>query len=427
VNGKPVRAIILATAPLWAGACSNAPTGTLQLDLGGETGVFTQDPAPTTIEVDAVDSSGAKTKLFAGAIGDSITLADQDQSAQGYVDLFASDANGVVRVRGRSLPISFGALADTTLDLFVQRTGELARMPGNVDARQAPLVDTVGGQYVLVAGGGRAATTLYDLLSWGPLSTPPTLPTTPKSMAVSGASLLLVDDTGGTSYDLTSSSATAITTPQGGTFAEVVGGATVYGSDGTAYVVGGTRTTSDPTARVLKVATDGTLSFVNLSAPRLGAAAVWVEGRGVVVVGGSASAPGVEVLGGGGTSAAALAYPPISSAMLSAAAIDSSHVVAGQAPAVLDLSCAASCTPAPWAKPATVLVHADYFPLPGLTTDVLAIGWEANGDTHVFRITQMTATEIALKVARKQARGLALPNGAIAVIGGASQAESFEP
>jgi hypothetical protein len=427
VNGKPVRALFIATAMLASSACDSTPTATLQLDLGGETGVFTQDPAPTTIAVNVVDSTGAKKSLFSGAINDTITLADVDQNDEGYIDLQATDANGVVRVRGRSLPVTFGSLADSSLDLFVQRTGELARMPGNVDARQAPIVDLVGGQYVLVAGGGSASSALYDLLNWAPLSTPPTLPTTAKSLAVSGASLLLIDDMGGTSFDLTDSTSTAITMPQGGTFAEVIGGATVYGSDGTAYIIGGTRTTGDPTARVLKVATDGTLSFVNLSASRLGAAAVWVEGRGVVVVGGSATAPGVEVLGGGGTSAAALAYAPISASMLSAAAIDATHVVAGQAPIVIDLSCAAACMAASWAKPATTFVHADYFPLPGLTTDILATGWDGNNDTHVFRITQMSATEIALKVARKQARGIALPNGAIAVVGGAPQAESFFP
>jgi hypothetical protein len=427
VDATPARAIFVMTVMLCASACDSTPSATLQLDLGGETGVFTQDPAPTTIEVDVVDSTGAKKTLYSGPINDTITLADEDQNAEGYIDLFASDAAGNVQVRGRSVPITFDSISDSTLDLFVQRTGQLARMPGNVDLRQAPLVDTVGGQYILVAGGGSASTTLYDLLNWAPLSAPPTLPTTPKSLAVSGASLLLIDDTGGTSYDLTDSTSTAITQPQGGMFAEVIGGSTVYGSDGTAYVVGGTRTTGDPTARVLKVATDGTLSFVNLSAARLGAAAVWVEGRGVVVVGGSASAPGVEILGGGGTSAAALAYAPISSATLSAASIDATHVVAGLAPVVIDLSCAASCAPAAWAKPAVAFTHADYFPLPALTTDVLAVGWDANGDTHVFRITQMTATEIALKVPRKQARGVALPNGAIAVVGGAAQGESFFP
>jgi hypothetical protein len=419
-----------AACPLGASclvACDTTPSGTLQLDLGGETGVFTQDPAPTTIQVDAVDSTGARKTLFSGAVSDTITLSDEDQNAEAYIDLTASDATGVVRVRGRSLPVTFGALDDTTLDLFVQRTSELARMPGDVDQRQAPLVDIVGGQYILVAGGGSASTTLYDLYGWSPLSTPPTLPTTPKSVAVSGASLLLVDDMGGTSYDLTDSSSTAVTPPQGGTFAEVVGGQTVYADDGTAYLIGATRASGDPTARVLKIATDGTLSYVDLSSPRVGAAALWIEGRGVVVIGGSATAPGIEVLGGGGTTAAALAYAPITTPVLSAAAIDGSHVVAGAAPALYDLSCVSACKPSAWAKPAVALVHADYFPLPALTTDFLAVGWDMPGDTHVFRITATTATEVPLKVARKQARGIALPNGAVAVVGGAPQAESYFP
>ncbi len=409
-----------------AAACSNTPTGTIQLDLGGEIGVFTRDPAPTTLTIDLVDASGGRKKLFTGGVADSIKLADVDQSAEGYVDLSAADAAGVVRVRGRSLPFTFGAIADATFDLFVQHVGELARLPGDVDAREAPLTAVVTGRYVMVAG-GTSATTLYDVLVWGALGTPPNLPRVPRSLAVSGTRALVVDDNGATSYDLSASTSTDVTAPTGGALSEILGADTVYANDGTAYIVGATRPSGDPTSRVLKVSTDGTLSFVSLSAPRSGAAAVWVEGRGVVVIGGSATAPGVEVLGAGGTSAAALAYGPIKEPVLSVAAIDGGHVVAGAAPALYDLTCVSACKPAPWTEPAVMLVHADYFPLPGLTTDILAVGWDAQGDTHVFRVTEKTATDVPLKVARKRARGVAMPNGAVGIFGGALQAESFIP
>lgn len=407
-------------------ACSTTPTGTIQLDLGGETGVFTRDPAPTTLTVDLVDSSGGRKNLFTGGVNDSLSLGDVDQSAEGYLDLSAADAAGTVRVRGRSLPFTFGAIADATFDLFVQRTGEFARIPGDVDAREAPLTTIVTGRYVMVAG-GTADTTLYDVLVWGPLGTPPNLPRVPKTLAVSGTRALVVDDNGATSFDLSASTSTDVTVPQGGALSEIVGGETVYANDGTAYIVGATRPNGDPTARVLKVATDGTLSFVSLSAPRVGAAAVWVEGRGVVVLGGSTTAPGIEVLGAGGTSAAALAYDPIKVPVLSAAALDGGHVVAGAAPALYDLTCVSTCKPAPWKAPAVTLVHADYFPLPNLTTDILAVGWDAQGDTHVVRVTEKTATDVPLKVPRKRARGVAMPNGAVGVFGGALQAESYFP
>jgi hypothetical protein len=407
-------------------ACSSTPTGTIQLDLGGETGVFARDPAPTTLTIDLVDSSGGRKNLFTGGVADSLSLSDVDQSAEGYLDLSAADAAGTVRVRGRSLPFTFGAIADATFDMFVQRTGELARMPGNVDAREAPLTTVVTGRYVMLAG-GTADTTFYDVLVWGALGTPPNLPRVPKALAVSGTRALVVDDNGATSYDLSSSASTDVTVPQGGALSEIMGGATVYANDGTAYVVGATRPTGDATARVLKVSTDGTLSFVSLSAPRVGAAALWVEGRGVVVIGGSSTAPGIEILGGGGTSAAALAYGPIKAPVLSAAALDGGHVVAGAAPVLYDLTCVSMCKPLPWAEPSVMFVHADYFPLPGLTTDILTVGWDAQGDTHVFRVTEKTATDVPLKVARKRARGVAMPNGAIGVFGGALQAESFVP
>jgi hypothetical protein len=425
----PVRraSLTLSFLSLSLAACNNStPTATIQLDMGGETGVFTRDPVPATITVDLVDSSGGRTQLFSGAVSDGITLADVNQSTEGYLDIAAADAAGAVRVRGRSLPVTFGALADANFNVFVQRTGELARLPGTMDTREAPLTSIVTGRYVLVAG-GTAATTIYDVLTWSPLGTPPNLPRVPRTLAVSGPQVLVVDDAGASSYDLSSSSSSDVTVPNGGTLSEIIDGSTVYANDGTAYVIGGTRPSGDPTSRVLKISTDGTLSFVSLSSPRVGAAAVWVEGRGVVVIGGSATAPGIEVLGAGGTTAAALAYEPIKDVMLSAAEIDGGHVIAGAAPAIYDLSCVAACKPLAWAKPKTTLVHADYFPLPGLTTDILTVGWDAAGDTHVSRITLKTATEVPLKVARKRARGVAMPNGSIGIVGGGTTAESFIP
>jgi len=407
-------------------ACSTTPTGTIQLDLGGETGVFTRDPAPATVTVDFVDSSGGRKNLFTGGINDSLTLSDVDQGADGYLDLAAADSSGTVRVRGRSLPFEFGAIADATFDLFVQRTGELARLPGDVDAREAPLTTVVTGRYVMISG-GTSDTTLYDVLVWGPLGTPPNLPRVPKSLAVSGTLALVIDDNGATSYDLSQSTSTDVTVPNGGSLAEILGGDTVYANDGTAYIVGATRPTGDATARVLKVATDGTLSFVSLSAPRVGAVAVWVEGRGVVVVGGSSTAPGIEVLGAGGTSAAALAFDPIREPMLSVAAIDGGHIVAGAKPALYDLTCVSMCKPTAWMAPPVALVHADYFPLLNITTDIVMVGWDAQNATHMFRIAEKNVAEIPLKVPRKRARGVAMPNGAIGIFGGALQAESYFP
>ena len=404
--------------------CDSTPTATLQLDLGGETDVFTRDPVPTTIVINAIDTSGNSKNLFTGPVTDSISLPDQDQNDEDYIDITASDATGKTQVHGRTLPFTFGALDDTSLDVFVQRTGELARMPGDVDAREAPLVDVVTGRYVLVAGGTTNAT-LYDVLSWGALGAPPTFERIPESVVITGTVILLVDDAGASTIDLSDSSTTELTAPTGATFANVVGGSPVYADDGTAYLIGATRTTGAPTATVLKVATDGTLSFASLANPRLGAAAVWIEGRGVIVVGGSATAPAIEILSADGTSAAALSYPPVTDATLSVAAIDATHVIAGATPALYDLSCGSMCNAAPWKAPAVTLVHADYFPLPGLTTDFLAVGWENSGASHVFRITAQAATEVPLKVPRQHARGVALPNGAVAVVGGAAQGESY--
>src|ERR1039458_8405277 len=72
----------------------------------------------------------------------------------------------------------------------------------------------------------------------------------------------------------------------------------------------------------------GNLSWLNLSTPRLGASATWVDGPGLVVAGGSATAPGVETLANGSTTAATLPYPPDPSTGSGMANLDNSeHVV----------------------------------------------------------------------------------------------------
>jgi hypothetical protein len=91
-------------------------------------------------------------------------------------------------------------------------------------------------------------------------------------------------------------------------------------------------------------------------------------------------------------------------------------------PRALDLACTAGCMPTPWAG-TVPLVRAQGF---GLAPDAaLFVGDDDMGNTHAFRFSVMEQHEVPLRVARKGARLVALPNGAAAVVGGAADIETY--
>jgi hypothetical protein len=448
-----VRAIAV-LAPLLA-ACSSSASGTLQLVTGGESDTFTRSPAPSTLRVDAIDSSGQVTTLATAHLPTAtIDLGTQDENAVATLEISGLDDSGTRLVYGASIPLQYGALDGVTVPIFVQRTGELARMPGPLpDSRQAPALSSVQGQYLFVGGGNDPAlaqqTQFYDFGQLAPFSSPPTLPRRPQSIAFVGTIALIVDDNGGTYFDFSANAAYTLQTPAGGSFADIAGGDTVVANDGTEYIVGATRTTGPATASVLIInpndastsATQptGKLTWASLSAPRFGASATWVTGRGLVVAGGSTSAPGVEVLAAlPNTKGAPLAYPPDASMGAGATTLDTQHVllagglgVGGQDAGArsIDLACTAACTPAVWSALPVPIGTAQAFSLDA--ANAVVVGSEAGpsnrGLTHVFRLTSTAAKELPTKVPHYNARALLSPLGTMLVVGGASEIESFAP
>jgi hypothetical protein len=419
-----------------ASCSSKTANGSIALITGGETDVFSRAPAPTTIAVDAIDLSGASTSLLRAPLvpGATVDLADMSFNAIASLRVTGLDDTGTVRVWGTSLAVQLGALDGATLSLFVQRTGELARMPSPfTDGRQAPLLAAAGGRYILVAGGADPAlatsTLIYDFATWSPLVSPPTLPRAPRSLALATLVALLVDDAGATWFDLTSSTDAVATVPSGGTFADVAGGETIVAPDGTAYIVGGTRA-EGPTSRVLRVSPTGALTFVTLATPRAGAAAAWVDERGLVIAGGSATGPGVEIVGATATAAVPLAYPADATTGAGLARLDAGHAllvggVAAGADAglrTLDQACAAACAIAPGVPLPVKLTHTAVLDDPG---GLLAIGDDETGATHVLRVDAKGALPIPVKLPRQRARAVRTPTGSIAIVGGDPTIESF--
>jgi hypothetical protein len=419
------------------GACSSTPTATFTVTTGEEADALTRAPAPTTLVVDALDLAGNAQEAARTALpADSLSLGDKGRTDVGAIRVTALDATGKALLRGETLYVQFGALEDAPLSVFVKRLGELARMPGASTVLDGPKLAVTNARYVVAASGTDVL--VYDLLLLRALSGIPSFPRPARSLVTFGAAAIVIDEQGATTVDLSTAQTADLPAPAGGSFAEVAGGSTVTVPDGSAYVIGATRTSGGPSQRVLSIAKDGTTAFATLAVPREGACATWVEGRGLVVVGGNAAgatAAGAEVIAPGSVQGAALAYPADGVKGCGAAALDASHVlvaggagssadVAGAAPArVLDLACASMCTPAVWPG-ALPLVRAESFAL--AQDAALVAGDDATGASRVFRVSATGSTEIALKAPRRNARLVALPiKGTAAIVGGAAAFEQY--
>jgi hypothetical protein len=438
-------------------SCNSTASGTIQLLTGGETDTFTQSPVPAWIEVDADDGSGnTPTQLAKVAYPtDSIDLGNQDESSVATIEVTALDANNNKLVYGASVPLQYGALDGATLPIFVQRVGQNARLPDPLsDTRQAPTLAVVSDRFLIVGGGSdstlNTTTVVYDFAQFAMLGSPPTLPRVPMSMPILGTVGLAIDQNGGTYYDFSQNTSSDVAAPSGFTYADIAGGQTVYdATDGLVFVVGATRTTGAPTAAVLQIDPNdtsnsaypnGNMTWLTLSAPRLGASAIWQASRSVLVVaGGSATGAGVETITKGETAGAALAFPPDASVGAGITTLDATHVLlaGGVLPdgtdagvRALDLSCAQGCGAAPstqaWGKLPVAVGRGALFEINPAQAFLVA-SEPSSGLTHTYLLTTASATEVPTKVQHTNASAFYSPVGSIVLYGGANEMESFTP
>ena len=441
------RVLVIAAASIATAACSSSDSGSIQIVTGEETDTFTRAPAPTELEIQSVDTSGKTTTLSTARLpATTVDLGSLDENTIASLRVTGLDAKGNPVVFGATLPLLFGGLNGLTVPVFVQRVGELARLPGLLgSSRQAPVLADVQGEYVFVAGGasGEKTTELYDFGGFAPLSGPPTLPLSPASAAFVGTFGWLFGADGTARYfDLQDSSSASIPALAGGSFADIAGGATIVGDGGVQFIVGATRTTGTATGAVLQIDLNdasnptypyGAPTWLTLSAPRLGAAATWVSGRGLVVVGGDPAAPGVEIVPTGKTQGTPLPYPADPSTGVGATALSTETVLvaggllgaADPGARTIDLACAAGCAPVAWATPLAVpLVSAQAFTINASTAFV--VGNQAfSGATHAYTVTSSALTEVPTKASHVNARALWSPVGSVAIVGGSSRIETF--
>ncbi len=425
-----------------AGCGSDTVTIELALTTGQETDVMARDPAVTRVDVSARAAEGDVEVQASAAPGGTFDLGELPADRLYTFEATGVDASGAAVVRGRSLSIALSALSagSTTIPLFVQRAATWARPDGglaraHVDAPAAAFAEqflfTSGGTSARGAGGPEDAATsdFYDLLSLGGAVSDP-MPRAARSVVARGAALLVVGDDGASWVDFDAGTVDAAALPEGlGSFADVAGGRVVEAADGVSVLVGATRA-EGPTAAVLLVAADGALTATSLTAARAGAAATYVAGVGVVVAGGSATAPGLELYADGSNAFAARDFPPDAVTGAAAAPALAGAVVAlvggsdGADPAptrTLDLACASGCT-ATAAEPALAAVARDATAYALPDGRLLVAGREAgeNGATRTFAFAlgDAEAAELVLREPRRGATPVPAPNGTLGIVGG---------
>lgn len=435
-----MRKIALLSVMAWGCSSSALPPSNVIFLDGHESDLWTVDPALARIEVNLV--TGDQRTLLGQAPAPTSGLSVDSNSlplgAFANFEAVAFDNHDAVSARGSTVTFYLDQTAALSVPVFVARSRGWSRPPGVLEhPHRKPAVVSALHQYVIAAGGeplpgiDGSVPDFYDVGTWTTLPSEPALPRAPKSAGVVANQLLLIDETGASWLDLGSEVVTAAMAPDGLTFAEIAGGQAVEMADGTLFIVGATRSTGDPTSKVLQVGTDGTLHALALVTPRLGAAAGAV-GDKLVIAGGSAAGAGVEVLNATQSAFVTLGVAADATTGLGLAALDATTMLlaGGKDPTTgapaqvrtLDVSCGAVCTASDLGPMPIALRDARVF-LPA-ASDLLVTGESDDGETHAFSLTTgaavATIAELPLRERRKGASPVIMANGQVALIGGVS-------
>jgi hypothetical protein len=436
---RKIAALVLSVLG-WGCSTDTLPPSNVVFLSGQETDLWTANPAPAKIQVDLVESAKRTSLGEAPATSTGMTIPTGGVPLDVYArfDASALDTTSAVVAHGSSLTFYLSELYGLTIPIFVARSGGWSRAPDKLEhAHRRPVVVTALDEYVIAAGGDPvpgvdgSVPDFYDLANWSTLRSQPPLPRAPKSAAVLAGVMLVIDATGATWLDLGNDAVEQAVAPDGLSFAEIAGGDTVRLSDGTQLIVGATRSSGDPTSKILRIAPDRTLSALSLITPRLGAAA-GVAADKLVVAGGSTEGAGVEVLNDAKTAFVTLGVPADPTIGLGLAALDGTTVllaggkdsVSGAAASArtLDVGCGATCAITDLGPLPSLLTGARVFRLD--TGKALVLGDTDDGETHVLLAStasgKLAVTETPLRERRKGATATLLPNGQVGVIGGVS-------
>ncbi len=418
-------------------ACgSEIPDGAYAITIGREDDTWARSPAVTEIDVVRVTGAGRQERV--SRTKEPPELIHMGTSGRYWFAVEGLDEDGTLRAVGRSFSAESSEFAGAEIPLFVGRTDIFCRPPEGfaVAPGAFPPVAIVGGANLWVLGesdGEVVPTDGYSLLSWSELQPPAMLAALDcpnsscrfDSFAVGGEryAIAIAGDKA-IGIDSRDVYYAELQPPEGlDSWEDLAKGRTISGPRTTAFIVGATRDEA-PTSGAALIDESGLVSAMPLNVARAGAAATWVDGRGLVVVGGSAEGAGVELAAVDTTSFVTLAYAPDPVTGAALLVEDERHLLriggrtdAGEpAPSVrLDLGCGTSCAP--------VLV-------PDLDLDIAHLVGFSNGTAHIlvgqdeddmtvaYRVTEETIESLELREPRQGASALALPTGHVALIGG---------
>jgi hypothetical protein len=422
-------------------ACSPTPSPVVvALTTGHEADAFDAEPSVLTIRVEAQRSDGLVASETASP-GDEFDLGLLASGTPLSFTADGFDANGARVLAGRTLG-GIDASSVARVPLFAQRTASWARPPGELlrAHRDAPAA-IYGERYVVSSGGtkalsaaGAAATTtseFYDLFTLSARDSAP-FPIAATALAIQVDFALIIGDQSASFVDFAAQTTADASLPPGlSSFADVAYGRTVTAPDGTAYIVGATRS-SPSSDKVIAFAPSGEVSTFTLTAPRAAAAAAWIEGVGLVVSGGSPTAPGVERLAEGTVNFTELEFPP--DATRGAAIVpvggDTPHVAIvgghlGDAAAptrTFDPRCTSQCSITTRASLEPSAALSETWAFATANARAIVLGNDATPGAMLrafaFDFGANTTIEIPLREARSGATPVALPNGTLGVLGG---------
>jgi hypothetical protein len=429
-------------ASLALAACSHDATPiSINVTTGQETDAFTADPAvaQVTVHVTSLDGSVDVTSDPTPP-GGTFDLGEVTSDQQVSVEVTGVTADNKTVLKGFSLSGILLSSVNDIVPVFAQRVNQWARPPGGLSQTHVGgCAAVMAERYLLLTGGATASKDVstatpgsvdaYDLLTLGGATLTP-LPVAPTTMVSTGTSVLLIGATDSAWVDFQEGTSAAPDLPAGlAAFGDLAGGRLIPGSidSGRVFVVGATRV-DRPTKAVLAVDLDGTLTAFPLTIPRQGAAAVFIEKVGLVVAGGSAEAPGVELLADGGTGFVGLDFPadPVQGAGAATSGASGVALIGGNnglgaAPTrILNPGCVSSCAVEERdgaALPAT-LGNVAAFTIPG--GQAIVVGDEIGGGlTRTFLVDFTSAPiELPLREPRQGATVIPAPNGTLALLGG---------
>ena len=411
--------------------------GKLVLTPGVEEAPWDGPPATTSVRPFTVKLDGTREeapRVDAPIL--ELIVNHQDPRAYGFD---ATDAEGIRTVGGRSLVLQPSALAGTSIPLFFSQTrhfaepeGEFVHPPGD-----NPVHAILQGRYwvtIATLDSGKLSLEGFDQLMWKaePLIDELSCPNArcvPTAMACSGWNLLILGEDWGIWVDLESEESGDVPLPAGlNSFKELAGARTVNTSGDIAFIVGPTASRA-PTDVILSLNPNRSLSVARTRFARRAAAALWVDGRGLLIVGGEQLAPAIELLRADENLAEALPYGPYPVFGAQVAVREDTLVGIGGQDANGEVSTAVAfdlnCTGACEATETALSVDLSYGVATASPPDsYVAVGRTATGAAEATVVDFRTERSQPIPLAPERLGGAfaTLPTGHLGVFGGAEAA-----